>query len=300
MITYKKFQLNSYADALVVTDERLAKLYDITGNNVFVLPCGESAKSFAFVEQICRWFLYKGLQRDGHVVAVGGGSVGDVVGFAASIYMRGVRLTIVPTTLLAMVDSAIGGKTAIDLVGVKNVVGSFVHDDTVVDVGFLATLPPEQLASGMGEIIKYRMLSERIDNAADLAETIRLCAEYKQRLCEEDFYDRGVRHLLNMGHTVGHVLELAYEIPHGIAVANGLYYETELAKRLHICTYEYADKWQTEIKRHFKLYALTAELLDKMKYDKKNVGGKVGFMLPTEHGAETTTLELQTVVDLLC
>ena len=103
MITYQKFQLNSYADALVVTDERLAKLYDITGNNVFVLPCGESAKSFAFVEQICRWFLYKGLQRDGHVVAVGGGSVGDVVGFAASIYMRGVRLTIVPTTLLAMV-----------------------------------------------------------------------------------------------------------------------------------------------------------------------------------------------------
>jgi len=206
----------------------------------------------------------------------------------------------VPTTLLAMVDSAIGGKTAIDLVGVKNVVGSFVHGDTVVDVGFLATLPPEQLASGMGEIIKYRMLSERIDNAADLAETIRLCAEFKQRLCEEDFYDKGVRHLLNMGHTVGHVLELAYEIPHGIAVANGLYYETELAKCLHICTYEYADKWQTEIKRHFKLYTITAELLDKMKYDKKNVGGKVGFVLPTEHGAETTTLELQTVVDLLC
>ena len=300
MITYGKFQLNNYKDALIVTDECLSRLYNIVGNNVFVLPCGEGAKSFAFVEQICRWFLYKGLQRDGHVVAVGGGSVGDVTGFAASIYMRGVRLTIVPTTLLAMVDSAIGGKTAIDLVGVKNVVGTFVCADTFVDISFLASLPSEQLNSGLGEVIKYRMLSRRIDEATDLAETIRLCDEYKQRLCEEDFYDRGVRHLLNMGHTVGHALELAYDIPHGIAVANGLYYETELSKRLNMCTREYADKWQAEIRRHFKIYPVSAELLSKIKYDKKNCGDKVCFVFPTEHGAEITNLDCRTAVELLC
>lgn len=300
MITYGKFDKASFVHNLIVTDENLQRLYGIVGDNVYALPCGEQAKSFANAEALCRWFLAKGLTRNGHVVAVGGGSVGDVTGFAASIFMRGVDLTIVPTTLLAMVDSGIGGKTAINLDGVKNVVGSFVPADTFIDVGFLHTLDDEQMLSGMGEITKYRMLGVDVD-VADIGGTVRACAEYKQNLCEMDFYDKGLRHALNCGHTIGHALELACDIPHGVAVADGLYYECEIAHAIGLCGDEYRARWQNEIKSHFPLYKVTLSLLKAVKCDKKNVDGNtIGFALPTENGAKNVNLTFDEVAEILC
>lgn len=300
MIIYGKFDKANFADNLIVTDENLQRLYGIVGDNVYALPCGEQAKSFANAEALCRWFLTKGLTRNGRIVAVGGGSVGDVTGFAASIFMRGVNLTIVPATLLAMVDSGIGGKTAIDLDGVKNVVGSFVQADTFIDVGFLRTLDDEQMLSGMGEITKYRMLGVDVD-VADIEGTVRACAGYKQKLCEQDFYDRNLRHALNCGHTIGHALELAYNIPHGVAVANGLYYECEISHALGLCGDEYRARWQNEIKSHFPLYKVTPSLLKTVKYDKKNVnGGTIGFALPIENGAKNVNLTFDEVAEILC
>lgn len=301
MITFNVFCLQNFADSLVVTDENLQRLYGIEGENVYLLPCGEQAKCFYEVQRLCSWFLQKGLSRTGKVVAVGGGSVGDTVGFAASIYKRGVSLTHVPTTLLAMVDSSVGGKTAIDLDGVKNAVGTFYRADTLVDVNFLQTLDNTQIVSGMGEVLKYRMISRSIDAANGLAETIRLCVDYKERLCEEDFFDRGARHVLNAGHTIGHALELNYNIPHGIAVANGLYYELQLAKRLHICTDEYLCKWQNEIMRHFALYNVTLSALEAVKQDKKNSSdGNIAFVLCTDNGAKQVSLPFEFVTETLC
>lgn len=300
MITYGKFDLADYADNLIVTDGNLQRLYDLRGDNVYVLPDGERAKTFVEAEKLCTWFLRKGLTRSGRVVAVGGGSVGDLTGFAASIFMRGVLLTLVPTTLLAMVDSAIGGKNAVDLCGIKNAVGTFFDTDTFVDVSFLQTLDETQLTSGLGEIVKYRMLGVNVPDD-DFAEQVKACAEYKLSLCVQDFYDRGVRHMLNAGHTVGHALELFYNIPHGIAVADGLYYETELALSLGICDKAFAYKWQTYIKQHFPLYKVTLSALKNALHDKKNSSNDtICFMLANGKGATKAEFTLQQAADILC
>lgn len=284
MITFQKFQ-PSCRDALVVTDEHIARLYDIVGDNVFLLPRGERAKSFAFVEALCRWFIAKRLDPSGKVVAVGGGSVGDTVGFACSVYKRGVSLLQVPTTLVAMVDSSIGGKTAIDLDNVKNAVGSYFFSyDVVIDMGFLRTLDDIQMASGRGEILKYRMLDEEINRlvstGADLDTIIARCAHYKQSVCDEDPFCKGKRNALNFGHTVGHAMELSLGIPHGVAVANGIRYETALAAKLGLCTGRYAEFWQGET-NGFDIYPLTEQMLELTVQDKKNADGAVGFVLPT-------------------
>lgn len=288
--------------ALYVTDEKISKLYGISGNNVFVLPRGEQAKCFDSVRELCSWFLSQQLTTNGRVVAVGGGSVGDVTGFACSIYKRGVSLVQVPTTLVAMVDSAIGGKTAINLDGVKNAVGSYFFPvDTLIDTRFLKTLDDEQIASGMGEVLKYRMLDASIDaiatSGAELSQTILTCARFKQGICEADPYCNGLRNKLNFGHTVGHAMELSLNIPHGVAVANGIYYETLLAARLGLCTEQYSDRWCAEVQNNFALYPLTAQLLSLTLQDKKNIDGEVGFVLPT--GFDLHFVPFKTVTETL-
>lgn len=283
MIAFQQFKLSQYKDCLIVTDEKVAELYNIVGDNVYLLPQRELAKTFAEAEKLCRWFLSKNLERSGVVVAVGGGAVGDACGFAASIYKRGAKLIHVPTTLISQVDSSIGAKTALNIGDVKNAVGTFYQADTVIDVNFLKTLPCDELTSGYGEIIKYRMLSDKINAAfkRGLYETIKACAAYKEQICQEDLFDKNQRQKLNFGHTIGHVFELSLGISHGAAVANGLYYETELAKLLGLCSSEYAEFWQGEIASQFEIYHLTAEILELAAHDKKNVNGQIGFVLPT-------------------
>lgn len=284
-VTFGKFDFSKYSNNLVVTDSKIAELYNVQGGNVFVLPRGELAKSFAQVEALCKWFLSKNLTPSDTIVAIGGGSVGDTVGFAASIFKRGVTVLHVPTTLIAQVDSSIGGKTAINLDGVKNAVGSYHFGDTLIDVDFLRTLDEEQMTSGYGEIIKYAMLDENVSAVYDndkqnLPDLIKKCVDCKQYICEIDPFCVNVRNLLNLGHTVGHAMELSYGIPHGVAVANGLYYETQLALKLELCDKAYADKWMNEIESKFKLYPLTKEILSLTLQDKKNADGKVCFVLP--------------------
>lgn len=283
MVTFGKFNKDAYKNDLIVTDANVSKLYGLVGNNIFVLPAGERAKSFFYVQKLCKWFLKNNLQKQDTVVAVGGGSVGDVTGFAASIFKRGVKLLHVPTTLIAQIDSGIGGKTAIDLDGVKNAVGTFYFADTFIDTTFLQTLPKRQLKNGQGELLKYRMLSAEIDKVAQegcLEDTIRACVDYKLSVCREDAFDNGKRKLLNFGHTVGHAVELSLKLSHGEAVANGLYYETLLATKLGLCTADYQSRWQKEIEKHFVLRKLTKDILQLSKNDKKNVDNKICFVLP--------------------
>lgn len=301
MITYKKFVLDDYKDSLIVTDDNIAKRYNIVGDNVYLLPQGEAAKTFANVENLCKWFLSKNLQRDGLVTAIGGGSIGDTVGFAASVFKRGVKLTHVPTTLVAQIDSAIGGKTAIDLDGVKNAVGTFYNADTVIDVDFLKTLNSEQKRNGLGELTKYRMLSRDIKqlyNGKINEQIIKACVDFKKALCEDDPYDKNERHKLNLGHTIGHGLELTYSLPHGEAVANGLYYETQLALKLGKCSDEYFGRWAAEIAAYFAICDLSDEVFIAMLNDKKNVDGKIGFVLPSNF--EKVYMSVEDVKKLLC
>lgn len=302
MITYKQFVLDDYKDSLIVTDGKIARLYNVKGDNVYWLPEGEESKRFAEVEKLCGWFLSQNLQRRGKVTAVGGGSVGDTVGFACSVYKRGgVQLTHVPTTLLAQIDSSIGGKTALDVDNVKNAVGSFFNADTVIDVNFLKTLDEGQVKSGLGELFKYRMLSAKVNDLYDgtiTEQVIKACGEFKQKLCEVDPFDGNIRRKLNFGHTLGHAMELIYNLPHGHAVANGLYYETLLAFKLDKCTAEYFDKWEKEIKRNFKIFPLNGQILDLTVADKKNGEKGVCFVLPTAF--EETFINIDELKKLLC
>ena len=296
-----KFDLSNYKDCLIVTDGKLQSLYNIHGDNVFVIPRGELAKNFATVQELCSWFLSKNLRKNQTVVAVGGGSVGDTVGFACSIYKRGVNVLHVPTTLLAMVDSSIGGKTAIDLDGVKNAVGSFHLGDVLLDVDFLNTLPKDQMQNGHGEILKYRMLTQQIDDIfhqGNIQDTIWACAKWKQAVCEIDPFDQGIRQRLNFGHTIGHAMELTLGIPHGLAVINGIYYETLLAYKLGLCDQNYLNKWQKEATKLTNICpTLTESMLDATLQDKKNDNDLVTFVLPNKF--ERVQLSLEQLKNLL-
>lgn len=281
MISFQKFCLDNYTSNLVVTDSNLSKLYSIQGDNVFVLPCGEQAKTFDWAQRLCSWFLSKNLDKSGTVVAVGGGSVGDVAGFAASIYKRGVKVLNVATTLLAMVDSAIGGKTAVNLDGVKNAVGTFAKVDTLIDVGFLQTLSADQIDDGFGEIEKYRLLDEGVAGyQGDVEGLIRLCACYKQAVVESDPHDVGLRKRLNLGHTIGHGLELTYSLPHGQAVKYGLYYEMQLAVHLGLVDVATYSSWASKITLDAKRYPVNHDVLQAMANDKKNYNQLIVFELP--------------------
>ena len=295
------FNLNNYKDCLIVTDGKLSLLYKIEGSNVFIIPRGEDAKNFYTVQEICSWFLDKNLRKNQTVVAIGGGSVGDTVGFACSIYKRGVNLLHIPTTLLAMVDSSIGGKTAINHNFVKNAIGTFHQGDVLMDFDFLSTLDEEHIQNGMGEILKYRMLTHQVEDVfqtSSLNEVIWACANYKQVVCEMDLFDEGFRQRLNFGHTIGHAMELDLHIPHGLAVLNGIYYETLLAYKLGLCDKDYLTKWQGEVTKLVDgCLTLTESILDNTIHDKKNQSELITFRLPSKF--ESVQLPLSEVKRLL-
>lgn len=302
MICFEKFDFENYKNKFVVTDEKISELFGIRGDNVLIVPRGEKAKNFFYVQKICEWLLANGAQKADVAVAVGGGSIGDVVGFAASVFKRGIGLLHVPTTFLAQIDSSIGGKTAVDLGGVKNAVGTFYPADTLIDTDFLRTLPKKQWKNGQGELLKYRMLSSDVDSVAvsgDVCQTVKACVAFKTGVCERDPFDTGERHILNFGHTMGHALELSYRIPHGEAVANGIFYEVTLACRLGLTDKFYAKKWQDEAKKLFPIRALTPQILQLTLHDKKDVDGKVGFVLPSAAGFVSKQIQFDQLEQLL-
>ena len=202
------------------------------------MPAGERSKSLAELERLTRIAAAHGLRRSDAVMALGGGVVGDLAGFVAATYQRGVRLVHVPTTLLAMVDSAIGGKTGVDLPEGKNYVGAFWQPELVVmDVAVLGGLPAEELAAGFAEVVKYGLLAGGELNALvegwpalpgpedALIDLIRRCVAYKLEVVDADERDHGRRAVLNLGHTVGHGIEAAggyARYRHGEAIALGL------------------------------------------------------------------------------
>jgi len=215
---------------------------------LFSFPAGEKTKSVETVLDLCRRLLARGFDRHSVLLAVGGGVVGDITGFAAAIYLRGIRYIQVPTTLLAQVDSAIGGKTGVDLPSGKNLIGSF-HQPllVVIDPDVLATLSREAMQEGFAEIIKVALVADPTllalveDQGADLLdplhgeleEVILRACQAKCRVVSRDEHEAGLRRILNFGHTVGHALEAAsgYALSHGRAVAVGMAAATRCSAR---------------------------------------------------------------------
>lgn len=229
-------------DALVAQDW-FSAIDPGVSRHVQVVGDGEQAKSLATVEELCRSFVAHGMGRGDVVVAVGGGLVTDVAGFAASVYCRGIPVVHVPTTLLGQVDAAIGGKTGANLPEGKNLVGSFWQPAAVLcDTTVLGTLPERELACGRGELAKYALLGVGGDHdlwAVPVAEQVARCVQFKASVVEEDARDQGRRAVLNYGHTLAHALEGAvlggaspWDLRHGEAVAIGLVFAAELACRM--------------------------------------------------------------------
>lgn len=223
-----------------VADRNTAPIFERIFHRVadFVVPAGEACKSLEISGQIWDELLAKSLRKTDFVVSFGGGSVSDLTGFVASTYKRGAKLVHIPTSLLAMIDASIGGKTAIDFGGIKNSIGTFYPAEAVIlAADLLETLPGEELVSGRGEMLKYALLLGR-DPSEFLSpdhskETIRDCLEYKREIVSEDPFDTGKRQALNLGHTVGHALEAlhmsssgAEVVRHGVAVAAGVVIES--------------------------------------------------------------------------
>ena len=229
--------LNLNRRVLVVTDTVVPEIYAKTlagqckKSVICTVEMGENSKSLTVFGHLLQTMLEHDFSRKDCVVAVGGGVVGDLSGFAASSYMRGIDFYNIPTTLLSQIDSSIGGKTAINLGGVKNIVGSFYQPKKVlVDPDLLKTLPPRQIANGMAEAIKMSLTSDKElfelfetqDIESSLEEIILRSLSIKKAVVEQDEKEAGLRKILNFGHTVGHGIESTSELYHGEAVAQGM------------------------------------------------------------------------------
>ncbi|MFZ9627972.1 MAG: 3-dehydroquinate synthase family protein [Ilumatobacteraceae bacterium] len=269
----------------------------------FVIGDGEQHKSLATVEQLCRGFAAMGLTRNDAVVSVGGGMVSDVAGFAASVWHRGVPVVHVSTTLLGMIDAAIGGKTGVNLsvvdgVGGKNLVGAFWQPCGVVcDLDALASLPEREARCGRGEMAKYHFLTGDDLLSLDDARRVARCVEIKAEVVAADEREGGRRALLNYGHTLAHALESATDhgIAHGEAVAVGLVYAAHLAHRLgRVPTSRVEQHYRVVADSYGLSTALPAgcdrdDLVHLMGLDKKVLGGGLTFVLDGPHGVEVVT-----------
>ncbi len=303
--------------AAIITDRNVARLYldelesslNAAGiaHEARILPPGEATKSFAHYHQLSEWLLERRFERGDFIIAFGGGVIGDLAGFAAATLRRGMRFVQIPTTLLAQVDSSVGGKTGINSTHGKNLIGAFHQPSLVIaDTSVLDTLPRRELLAGYAEVVKYGLLGDAAffawleDNGARvlggdgqaLARAIRTCCEMKSAIVARDERESGVRALLNLGHTFGHALEaaLGYDgtLLHGEAVAIGMVQALRFSAREGLCPAECASRAEAHLSAlglPVDLRAIrdrlpgAAALAAIMAQDKKAKGGKLVFIL---------------------
>ena len=302
---YKKEEVLPEDMELFVADSNTAGLLSIPGEiTAITLAAGEKEKQWPAVDAILNTAMKKGLARDSLIVGLGGGVVTDMTAFAGSLYMRGCRVILIPTSLLAMVDAALGGKTGIDAGSYKNMIGTFYPAAEVrICPEFLKTLPDREFLSGLAEVIKTaligdpEMLIRMGDKREDIlgrdpeimAELIRRCILVKGDLVEEDLREKGRRALLNLGHTFGHALETVtnFEWSHGEAVAWGMGKSLDASVKMGLAD----PAWAAEVKKfmidfgfNLEAFADKEEILNAMKMDKKKKGGKLRYILPVSPG----------------
>ncbi|MEO1785118.1 3-dehydroquinate synthase [Thermodesulfobium sp. 4217-1] len=295
---------NQYSKIVVVTHPILLDLYNIKdifnkqNIDVVTLSEGEGTKSLSSFIDLSRIFFEKSLDRGSHVIVIGGGVLGDLCGFLCSVYMRGISFSLVPTTLLSMVDSSIGGKNGIDLDFGKNLLGSFYHPKNIfIDLSFIKSLPEREVASGMAEVVKYAILEgssileEVKKEKPDIGKLVELSIDIKSRYVKEDEKEiTGTRALLNLGHTLGHAIEARTafsRFTHGEAVSIGSCFAAFFSYTLGHASVEFYK----EVKSLFEKYNLPTlyphdiEIESIRQYilkDKKNISSKLRFVLPKD------------------
>jgi len=304
------FDFSGYSGITLVTDTTVKRLYgksvlatlEAAGKkpHLLTLPVGEKAKSLGTVERGYRFLLEHGIDRKGLVCALGGGVVGDVAGYIAASYLRGIDYIQLPTTLLAQVDSSIGGKVGVNFSGKKNMVGSFYQPRAVIsDVSLLKTLPPAEMRNGLAEVVKYalamdaglfRILDKKDKgefSTAELVDIVRRCGALKAGIVEVDERERsGQRAILNFGHTVGHALEAAtgfQKLSHGQAVAVGMVAAARISQQTGRLGADSVDS----IERLLSRLGLPTgcpgvdpdDLIGAIRFDKKTTLGKTGWVL---------------------
>jgi 3-dehydroquinate synthase len=299
--------IDGYESAYYLIDRRVAELYasDFEGvipvERRYLIEASEHAKSYEQVAPVICWLLEAKFRRSSQLVVIGGGVLQDIGCFIASVLMRGVRWTLLPTTLLAQCDSCIGSKSSLNINRFKNQLGTFYPPHQVrLSFDFLQTLRTEEIFSGLGEAIKLHIIDgpqavERLRRQLSVADPAELplreiiwsCLPIKQRFIEEDEFDRGVRNFLNYGHTFAHAFESAtnYAIPHGIAVSMGVVFASYFAERLELAPRGYFEEIHHWTRPYFAKYVDTlkaapaSSILDAMRQDKKNTGAEVTFVL---------------------
>lgn len=304
-----------YGNMFVITDTNVYGLYSglikerFDNSPLYVIKAGEGSKNYKELFNILSAMLSAGVTRSYTVVALGGGVVGDIAGLAASLYMRGVKLVQIPTTLLSQVDSSVGGKTAVDLNGVKNAVGAFYQPQTVIiDPMFLNTLPKREIRCGLGEIIKYGALNSAVYEVLlknsgklftpDFREEITYpCVCHKAEVVKADEKDvSGIRKTLNLGHTTGHAFELYYKRKsHGEFVLIGMYYELYIAEKLGVCEGDYAQSLKSLIKKvigKIPAYADAEAAAQCAKFDKKNTTTQTVSLIVPHRKGESAEVKL--------
>lgn len=291
---------------LLISDSNVAPLFAKQVSKLLkpvaqlILPAGEMHKNFSTVENICRYAAQHHLDRYSRFVALGGGVVSDLTGFAAAIYQRGIRFDVIATTLLSMVDASVGGKTAADLPEGKNLIGAFHQPTNVwIDSSFLATLPEREIRNGLAEIIKtavildenlFNMLANQSDNRCSEM-VISRCIELKSQIVAQDEHEHGCRALLNYGHSFGHAIECLsnFSFSHGEAVALGMSAAGLLAKDRHWwneCDYIKQQNLLISAGLPVKLSVNydPYKLLEMMRNDKKNRNGEITLIIPRKIG----------------
>lgn len=309
---YKSFHIDEgYDSVLIITDQnvynhQLNKFLDNLKAKMvyeYIIPSGEESKSLEVYEVIMKYCIRINLSRKSVIVALGGGVVGDLAGFIASTYMRGIDVIQVPTTLLAQVDSSVGGKTGINLGNFKNIIGSFYQPKfTYINVEALKTLPEEEFIDGISEVIKYSIIHDYefldylIKNSDDILDReteklyyiVKKCVKIKADIVAKDEKEGGLRKILNFGHTFGHGVEKLCGISHGKAVSIGM----NMAFKLSLEKGLIDEKYYNAFLQACEKYNLPIEfegvdeedVLQIMKSDKKNSFGKINLVLPVNVG----------------
>jgi 3-dehydroquinate synthase len=308
------------------TSEKLClpklQIYKKINHIIYHLPDGDKAKSLRYCEDFWESLLRENVSRQSLIIAVGGGAVLDFTGFCASVYMRGIPCIYVPTTLLSMIDGSEGGKTGINLYGTKNIIGTFSSPVAVMrNIDFLESLNPCELLSGWAEIIKHALLNggtlwdtvlqgmPPLEDTHQWMNIIRENIIYKKDIVSQDFKEKGLRKLLNLGHTFGHAIEAQQfeneKANHGICIANGIYWETLLSVEKGFTDSTVLKQLEDVL---FPLYPKFTwneldiqPMINLLKHDKKNHHGKLQFTLLENVGSANYNVEItpEEVADFL-
>ena len=296
------------SDILILKlDWAINELKELAPIEIIQIPDGEPAKEWNILEKLLNDFIKINLDRKSLILALGGGSVTDLVGFASSIYQRGIPYINIPTTLLSQVDSAIGGKTAINFLGYKNQIGSFYNPAaTIIDSRFLETLNEEQIIDGLAEIIKAGLIKDpaileiiqshslfELKEKLVIEELIMRAIKVKEYFVEKDPEDRDIRQILNFGHTIGHAFELKHGFSHGKAVLMGMMEELKLGEKLgetDIGVRNYITKLFDKLAISFNEDQLEVDW-ETILHDKKAAGDKINLPIIKKLG-EAVLIEI--------